>query len=74
MQSISDLLDRALAQIQASDSLAALDQLRIEYLGKSGKIAAQMKTLGTLAAEDKKAFGQAVNSAKAKIEEAIEQV
>ena len=74
MQSISDLLDRALAQIQASDSLAALDQLRIEYLGKSGKIAAQMKTLGTLAAEDKKAFGQAVNSAKAKIDEAIEQV
>ena len=73
MQSISDLLDRALAQIQASDSLAALDQLRIEYLGKSGKITALKQTLATLAGDEKKAFGQAWNNAKTKIEEAIEQ-
>ncbi|MEQ1946458.1 MAG: phenylalanine--tRNA ligase subunit alpha [Bryobacteraceae bacterium] len=74
MQSIHELLERALAQIQESGSLAALDQLRIEYLGKSGKLTAQMKTLGSLAAEDRKAFGQAVNTAKAKIEEALEQM
>ena len=74
MQSIHELLERALAQIKQSDSLTALDQLRIEYLGKSGKITAQMKTLGTLAAEDRKAFGQAVNTAKAKIEDALEEM
>ena len=74
MQSIHELLERALAQIKQSDSLTALDQLRIEYLGKSGKITAQMKTLGTLAAEDRKAFGQAVNTAKAKIEEALDEM
>ncbi len=73
MQSISELLERALAQVAASDSLAALDQARIQYLGKSGELTAQMKTLGKLPPEEKKQFGQAVNTAKGQIEEAIEQ-
>jgi phenylalanyl-tRNA synthetase alpha chain len=73
MQSISELLERALAHVGASDSLAALDQARIQYLGKSGELTAQMKTLGGLPPEEKKKFGQTVNTAKARIEEAIEQ-
>lgn len=72
MQSIVELLDRALAQIGASETLAALDQARIQYLGKSGELTSQMRTLGTLQPEEKKQFGQAVNTAKARIEEAIE--
>ena len=73
MQSIHDLLDRALIQIGQADSLTRLDQARVEYLGKAGELTAQLKTLGSLPPEERKPFGQAVNTAKAKIEEALEQ-
>jgi phenylalanyl-tRNA synthetase alpha chain len=73
MQSISELVERALAQISAAATPAALDQARVQYLGKSGELTSQMKSLGSLPAEERKAFGQSVNSAKAKLEEAIEQ-
>jgi septum formation inhibitor MinC len=72
-QSLSELLDRATAEIAKSDSLTSLDQARVRYLGKSGELTAMMKSLGSLAPEDRKSFGQGVNSVKAKLEEAIEQ-
>ncbi len=72
MQSIQELVERALAHIAQADSLAALEQARVQYVGKSGELTAQMKVLGTLAPEERKPFGQAVNAAKNRIEEAIE--
>lgn len=71
MQSIPELVERALARVGAAAALAALDQVRVDYLGKSGELTAQMKSLGTLPPEERKAFGQAVNSAKAALEDAI---
>src|SRR5260370_2166316 len=73
MQSIHDLLDRALIQIGQAETLAALDQARVQYLGKSGELTAQMKSLGGLPPEERKTFGQAVNTAKSRIEAALEQ-
>ena len=73
MQSISELVERAMAQIRAAATPAALDQVRVQYLGKSGELTSQMKSLGSLPPEERKAFGQSVNAAKAKLEEAIEQ-
>jgi phenylalanyl-tRNA synthetase alpha chain len=73
MQSIHDLLDRALLQIGQTETLAALDQVRVQYLGKSGELTVQMKSLGGLPPEERKQFGQSVNTAKSKLEEAIEQ-
>ena len=73
MQSIHDLLDRAIIQIGQADSLAALEQVRVQYLGKSGELTAQMKLLGGLPPEERKQFGQAVNTSKGKLEEALEQ-
>jgi phenylalanyl-tRNA synthetase alpha chain len=73
MQSIQELVERALAHIGAADSLAALDQARVQYLGKSGELTAQLKLLGGLPPDERKPFGQAVNAAKSQIEEAIEQ-
>lgn len=73
MQSIQELLDRALAQIRQADTPAALEQTRVQYLGKSGELTAQMKLLGGLPPEERKAFGQAVNTSKGKIEQALEE-
>jgi phenylalanyl-tRNA synthetase alpha chain len=71
MQSIPELVERALAHINAAVTPAALDQVRVQYLGKSGELTALMKSLGTLPPEERKPFGQSVNEAKTKLEWAI---
>jgi phenylalanyl-tRNA synthetase alpha chain len=73
MQSIQELMDRALVHIAEAASLAMLDQARVKYLGKAGELTAQLKLLGGLPPEDRKPFGQAVNAAKGQLEAAIEQ-
>ncbi len=63
-QSIVDLkakLDAALADVSAA---AQLDALKVEFLGKKGSITSLLKTMGKLAVEEKKAFGQEVNALK----------
>lgn len=47
-----------------ADSLQALNDLRIEYIGKKGKIADLMKQMKSIPKEEKKEYGQAVNQIK----------
>ena len=71
MESVNQILGQALAEIDASVELSALDDLRVRYLGKKGEITALLKTLGSMEHEQRKAFGQAVNHAKVKVAEAV---
>ena len=73
MQPLDDLLERALAQIHAAADLAALDQERVQFTGKNGELTAQLKSLGALAPDERKARGAAVNTAKTKIEAALDE-
>ena len=73
MQAVNELMERAQAQVAAASTPAQLEQVRVQYLGKSGELTALLKTLGILPADQKKSFGAAVNTAKARIEEAIAQ-
>ncbi|MDE6500498.1 MAG: phenylalanine--tRNA ligase subunit alpha [Ruminococcus sp.] len=49
----------------------ALEEIRIEYLGKKGAVTGLMKTMKDLSNEEKKSFGQQVNVLKNEITEAI---
>ena len=71
MSSITELQDQALADIEASDSLQQLDELRVRYLGKKGEVTAQLKTLGSMEPDQRKAFGQAVNAVRDALTQAI---
>jgi len=62
----------ALALINAADNLEALDQIRVNYLGKKGELTSLLKTLGKLPLEEKKAAGQDINIAKRDVQQAIE--
>ncbi|MFD0739474.1 phenylalanine--tRNA ligase subunit alpha [Lysobacter koreensis] len=64
MSDIESLTQQALAQIAASDSPEAIEALRVSLLGKSGSVTAQLKQLGTLPAEQRKAAGEAINQAR----------
>lgn len=71
MSSITELHSRALADIEASVSLQQLDDLRVQYLGKKGEVTAQLKTLGSMEPEKRKAFGQSVNATRDALNQAI---
>jgi phenylalanyl-tRNA synthetase alpha chain len=61
-----------LAQIAGAADLAALDAVRVGAIGKKGRVSELMTTLATLAPEQRKAFGQAVNQVKARVSDALE--
>ncbi|MAS09431.1 phenylalanine--tRNA ligase subunit alpha [Salinisphaera sp.] len=67
------LRDQALADIDDASSLAALDEKRVALLGKKGVITAQLKQLGALAPDQRKAEGARINAVKTEIAEAIAQ-
>src|SRR5262245_49077214 len=78
MTSVSTATDLAtlerelIASIAAADDVAAIEQARIAVLGKKGRIAELMATLGKLPPEERKSFGQSVNEIKARVTDALE--
>lgn len=73
MQPLDELQKTALKAIQTSEDLRALDAARILYLGKNGELTQRLKSLGSLAPEERKTEGQKVNQLKDEITEAIHQ-
>jgi len=71
-ESLSTLVERALAEVDASADLAALDEVRVRVLGKKGSLTEQLKGLGRLSPAERPAAGQRINDAKAAIFDAIE--
>ena len=64
MQSLSELLDQATSAIDEAADLAALDAVRVAYLGKKGELTTHLKSLSQLPVEERPAAGQAINRAK----------
>jgi phenylalanyl-tRNA synthetase alpha chain len=71
MSEIEALTRSALAEVEAAASLDALESLRVSLLGKQGRITGQLKQLGQLPPEQRKAAGEAVNRARDALTEAI---
>ena len=69
---LSDLLITALNEIKDSKTLAGLDDIRVHYLGKKGKITAQLKLLGSMDPNEKPIFGQEINATKKRIEDELQ--
>jgi phenylalanyl-tRNA synthetase alpha chain len=65
------LLSQALADIAATSTPEALEQLRVSLLGKSGTITARLKSLGALPADQRKAAGEAINRSRDAIGDAL---
>jgi phenylalanyl-tRNA synthetase alpha chain len=69
---LAALVEQALADVDSSASLAALDEVRVRILGKKGLLTEQLKGLGRLSSADRPAAGQRINEAKASIHAALE--
>ncbi|MET1077043.1 MAG: phenylalanine--tRNA ligase subunit alpha [Pseudomonas sp.] len=71
MENLDTLVAQALAAVQHTDDVAALEQLRVHYLGKKGELTQVMKTLGHLTAEERPQAGALINAAKESVQEAL---
>ncbi len=71
MSEIQSLSTQALADIEAASTPDALEALRVALLGKQGSVTAQLKSLGTLPADQRKAAGEAINRARDALGEAL---
>jgi phenylalanyl-tRNA synthetase alpha chain len=69
---LATLLRQALDEVAASTTLAALDEVRVRWLGKKGAFTDQLKALGALPAADRPAVGARINEAKQQFEAAVE--
>jgi len=72
MQDIEAIVARAAAEFAAAADPASLENAKAKFLGKTGELTALLKRLGTLAPEEKKSFGQSINTAKQQIEAALD--
>jgi phenylalanyl-tRNA synthetase alpha chain len=68
MQALSELVETAAAEIDAAADLAALDAVRVSYLGKKGQLTVRLKSLSELSAEERPAAGQEINKAKQELQ------
>ncbi|MCB2108791.1 MAG: phenylalanine--tRNA ligase subunit alpha, partial [Rhodobacteraceae bacterium] len=72
MEEIEKLRGELLAAIENAGDAAALDAVRVDALGKKGRITGLMKNLGAMDAEARKAAGQQLNALKDVIAAALD--
>ncbi len=71
MDGIDSLLQQSLREIADANAPDALEALRVSLLGKQGSITTQLKSLGTLPPDERKAAGEAINRARDAIGDAL---
>jgi len=72
VSSIAELLSEAESAVRAAEDLAALDAVRVQFLGKKGVLTAQLREIGKLPPDEIRAAGKAINDAKSALETAID--
>ena len=72
MEKINKLQAQALSEINSASDLKQLDQIRVDYLGKKGRLTEQLKLLGELPIEERPKAGQIINDIKIEIQQALE--
>jgi phenylalanyl-tRNA synthetase alpha chain len=72
MQDITILQQEALTAIEQASNVTVLEAIRVDFLGKKGKLTELLKGLVHLSAEDKPKMGQLVHLVKREISAGIE--
>ncbi|MEX0932065.1 MAG: phenylalanine--tRNA ligase subunit alpha [Candidatus Saccharimonadales bacterium] len=65
-------LNNALKKIGAAENREELESLRLEFLGKKGKVTLALKEVGSLPSKNRAKAGQFLNKARVQIEEAVQ--
>ena len=71
-QQLENIRAQAMAALENAQNLAALEELRVQYLGKKGELTAVLKMMGKLTPEERPVMGQMANAVRAEIEEKLD--
>ena len=71
MQSLENIKAEAVVAIEAALDIAALEELRVSYLGKKGALTGLLKNLGQLSAEERPKAGAEINAVKQQLNEQL---
>jgi phenylalanyl-tRNA synthetase alpha chain len=73
LQALDEIVATAISALEAATEKKDLEALRVEYLGKKGKITAYLKQLGDVSVEQRPVIGKSVNLAKQKVAGLVEE-
>ena len=71
-EQLAKIRAEALSAFDSVKDAAALDELRVKYLGKKGELTAVLKQMGRLSAEERPAMGALANEVRAALEDALD--
>jgi len=71
---LEEMRNQALAALSKVSDVAELDNLKVEYLGKKGKLTQILKGMGQLSPEERPVIGQIANEIRLALEEGIQSV
>ena len=69
---VDDIVQEAEAAIAAAETLGELDVVRVQFLGRQGRITTESRTLGTLAPELRPEAGKRLNDGKQAIRDVLD--
>ena len=64
---------RALERLQNAEDLTALEEARVQLLGKKGELTGVLRGMGALSQEERPVIGQLANVVRTFIEETLEE-
>ncbi|MDN5864032.1 MAG: phenylalanine--tRNA ligase subunit alpha, partial [Gammaproteobacteria bacterium] len=70
-EAVDSIRAAALDAIRGASDGAALDRVRVEYLGRKGKVKALLARIGQLPADERPAYGDEINRLKADLAAAL---
>ena len=70
-EEVEALREQTLASIGQAADTAALDQVRVAVLGKSGTLTGYLRSMGQVPKEERAQVGKAVNEVRVAVEEAL---
>ena len=70
---LNRILEEAKTQLQAAETLAQVDEIRVKVLGKKGQLTEILRGMGKLSPEERKVTGQMANTVRAEIEGLLEE-
>ncbi|MCX4186494.1 phenylalanine--tRNA ligase subunit alpha [Methylophaga sp. OBS4] len=73
LQALDEIVAAATQAVANAQDNRALDAVRVEYLGKKGKITAYLKQLGNVGVAERPVIGKSVNLAKQEVTGLVEQ-
>jgi len=71
-QQLENIRAQAMTALDAAQTPAALEELRVQFLGKKGELTAVLKMMGKLSPEERPVMGQMANSVRAEIEQKLD--